>query len=267
MLIVNDILYALAVVGAIGLISSILLALISHFFSVPQDKRERAIRDNLPGVNCGACGYKGCDDYAAAIFNGEARTNLCVPGGDDAAARIAEVLGIDAEDVIEKVAFVACNGNCEATGKKALYSGVNTCRAAALLYGGPNSCVYGCIGLGDCANVCPSDAICIKDGIAHINPKMCIGCGLCAKTCPKALISLRPEVAPVTVKCSSRDKGAEAKKLCSNACIACKMCEKNCPAGAITVIDNHAVIDYDKCTSCGLCAEKCPTKCIKNVSF
>ncbi len=39
---------------------------------------------------------------------------------------------------------------------------------------------------------------------------------------------------------------------------ACKICEKNCPFDAIHVIDNLAVIDYDKCKACGICANKCP---------
>ncbi|MBQ8733554.1 MAG: 4Fe-4S binding protein, partial [Anaerotignum sp.] len=30
------------------------------------------------------------------------------------------------------------------------------------------------------------------------------------------------------------------------------------PFDAIHVIDNLAVIDYDKCKACGICANKCP---------
>ncbi len=264
---ITDILLALAVVGAVGLVAGILLAVISHFFSVPQDARERDLREKLPGANCGACGYKGCDDYARAMSEGKAKPNLCIPGGDDIVAELSKLLGTEAGSVEKKSAFVRCNGNCEATSKKAEYSGVSTCRAASAIYGGPNACTYGCLGLGDCATVCPADAICIKDGIAHVDPRLCVGCGMCVSTCPKALISLRPAESAITIKCNSHDKGADARKLCKNACIGCKKCEKACPAGAISVNNNLAVIDYSKCTGCGICAENCPTKCINNVSF
>ena len=71
----------------------------------------------------------------------------------------------------------------------------------------------------------------------------------------------------MAVYCSSKDKGADARKACQNACIGCKKCEKVCPDNAITVIDNCAVVDYTKCTGCGLCTESCPTGCLKKVSF
>ena len=263
-----DILSAVAVVAALGFIAAILLALVSHFFSVPENETTKKLRNELPGANCGACGYKGCDDYAAALAEGrETKANLCIPGGDSTAATLCDILGVAAQDVEEQVAFVKCNGTCEATSKKAEYSGVSTCRAASALYGGPNSCTYGCMGFGDCAAVCPEDAICIKDGIARVDTRLCLGCGMCASACPKSIISMIPATATATVRCSSRDKGAEARKLCKKACIGCKKCEKICPAGAITVKDNLASIDYSKCTRCGLCTENCPTKCLDSVSF
>ena len=262
---VFSILIALAVVGGVGLIAGILLAIFSHCFKVEEDEKTKKIREELPGINCGACGFKGCDDYAAAMASGKVRTNLCVPGGDGTAARIAEILGIEAEDTKEMIAFVHCNGTCDATSKKAIYDGVKTCRAASGVGGGPNSCLYGCMGFGDCAAVCPANAICMRDGIAHVDKTLCIGCGLCAKACPKHVISLIPLISTTAIMCNSQEKGAEARKKCANACIACKKCEKSCPSGAISVIDNLARIDYDKCTSCGACAEVCPTGCIKSL--
>ena len=62
-----DILIAFAVVVAIGLLMGILLALVSRFFGIEENPKRKQIRACLPGVNCGACGYKGCDDYAAAL--------------------------------------------------------------------------------------------------------------------------------------------------------------------------------------------------------
>ncbi len=262
-----DILIALAVVAGVGLLCGILLALFAKFFYVPENETAKNLRECLPGVNCGACGYKGCDDYATAMAEGKASTGLCVPGGDDTAAALAAILGVEAIDIEEQIAFVHCNGNCEATFKKANYSGFQSCAAAAGVYGGPNACLYGCMGFGDCASVCPVNAICIRDGIAHVDPTICIGCGLCRDTCPKHIITLLPQNAKNAVMCQNKDKGAEARKICSNACIACKKCEKTCPEGAISVIDNLARIDYEKCTHCGLCSEICPTDCLKSVSF
>ena len=257
-----NILIALAVVGGVGLIAAALLALFSHFFGVEQDKREKALRECLPGINCGACGYKGCDDYASAMAEGKADPNLCIPGAERTATELADILGVAVGEIKDVVAFVHCNGTCEATSKKMIYDGIQTCRAASAIYGGPNSCNYGCLGLGDCAAACPANAICVDDGIARVNSSLCLGCGLCVDTCPKKIISLVPQDTNSVVICSSKDKGAVARKLCSNACIGCKKCEKTCPEGAIKVVDDLATIDYEKCTGCGACHEACPVKCI-----
>lgn len=263
----NNILIALAVVGAVGLIAGILLALISHFFAVPDDEKVKAVRACLPGINCGACGYKGCDDYAVAVAEGEAKANLCVPGAADVAKELGELLGIEVEAPKDVVAFVHCNGTCEATTKRAEYDGISSCKAASMLYGGPDACSYGCMGLGDCATACPADAICMKDGVARVDTTRCLGCGLCETICPKNIISMVPQETSVVVMCSNKDKGADARKVCTNACIGCKKCEKTCPNGAITVVNNLAEIDYDKCTGCALCVSECPTKCLKHVFF
>ena len=262
-----DALIALAVVGAISLVLGILLALFIKFFGIEEDQTAKNIRACLPGINCGACGFKGCDDYAAAIAQGLAKPNLCVPGTEEVSNAIGELLGIEVEAPKDVVAFVHCNGTCEAASKKAIYDGISSCKAASMLYAGPEACRYGCLGCGDCAAACSANAICIADGVAHIDTRRCLGCGQCILACPKGIISMVPQETQAVVFCSNKDKGADARKACKNACIACKKCEKTCPNGAVTVTDNLAVVDYTKCTVCGECVKACPTGCLKKTCF
>ena len=258
---------ALAVTG-IGLICAAVLVAAAKFMSVKENELEKKIRECLPGANCGACGYSGCDGYAKALANDpDVKTNLCIPGGDKVSKEISDMLGKSFEDTVEQVATVRCGGDCGHTGKKLEYHGIDTCEAVKMLYGGDGMCSFGCLGRGDCARVCPEGAICVEDGLARVDFRKCIGCGLCAAACPQKIISMMPDVKRQVVVCSSREKGAVARKKCTAACIACGKCEKNCPTGAIAVSGNLAEIDYDKCTDCGKCAEVCPVGCIKTADY
>lgn len=263
----QNIINALLAIIPIGLILGAALAFFSVKFAVPENKKAKSVRSLLPGANCGACGFAGCDDYALAISEGRAEPSLCVPGGADVSNGLAKILGVEVAAPKRTAAFVHCNGNCEATGKKAEYKGVSTCRAAAMLYGGPGACTFSCLGFGDCASACPENAICIKDGIAHVDATKCIGCGVCKKACPKNIISMVPREASAAVMCSNGDKGADARKACKNACIACGKCVRTCKNGAIKLENNLARIDYSKCTGCGECAAACPTGCLKRVDL
>ena len=110
---------AVLVLLGIGVFCAVLLTLASVFFAVKEDEKAVAIRECLPGANCGSCGYSGCDGYAAALSKGlTEKTNLCTPGGDGTAKEIAAILGVEAEDVIEMVAHVTCNGVCDHEDRK-----------------------------------------------------------------------------------------------------------------------------------------------------
>lgn len=260
-----DVLIAFAVVAAVGLIAAVLLALASHFLHVPEDPKIGQVRNCLPGANCGACGYTGCDDYAAAVASGAAAPNRCIPGGEDTANQIGEIMGVEAGEIITLVAHVQCNGTCDAAKTKANYDGQLSCSAAAALYGGPGECLQGCLGCGDCAAACPSNAICIGDGVARVDPRKCTGCGICVATCPRKIIHLINSESTVAVKCSNSEKGPVARKMCTHACIGCKKCERDCPQKAISIVNNIAVINYEHCNDCGQCVLSCPMHCIHDL--
>lgn len=254
-------------VCVIGLICGVGLSVASSVMEVKEDERFPVLRACLPGANCGACGFTGCDGYAKALLEGGVKTNLCVPGGAEAAGKLAEALGVEAEASVRQIAVVRCGGSCEKTALKEEYHGIRSCKGAKLLFGGPGACSYGCIGFGDCAAVCPQDAISLEQGVARISAERCIGCGLCAKQCVQGVIALVPETAGAMVRCSNRDKGAATRKACTAGCIGCGKCVKNCEAGAISVQNNLAVIDPETCVRCGKCAEVCPAGCIRLLDF
>jgi len=265
-----EVLYSLFILGIVSLLCAVLLTVSSVYFAVKEDERALAVRECLPGANCGACGFSGCDSYAKALADGVTdNPSLCIPGGDGTAKEVAAIMGLEATDVVEQVAFVACNGSCLPSERKYEYAGPKSCAAARLTYAGDRECTFACLGYGDCMKVCPRDAICInpEKGIAEINPKKCIGCGLCAAECPSGIIHLVADTSRIVVKCSSHNKGAQVRNVCKNGCIACGKCQKVCPEGAITVIDNLATVDYSKCTGCGACYNACPVKCIHAGDF
>ena len=256
---------AVVAVVAIGLVCAIMLVVASTLFAAPQNEKINELRNVLPGANCGACGYTGCDGYAKALASDPSvETNLCIPGGDSCASDIAEILGVEAANVIERVAVVHCNGNCENTPLIAEFEGTMSCKSAKQAYGGPRACAYGCIGLGDCAAACPYDAIRVVNDVAVVDPKRCTGCGLCAKVCPNSIISVVDALCTVHVKCSNKERGGISRKQCKVSCVGCMKCQKTCPHDAIIVENNLARINYDKCISCGLCEEVCPTGAIFN---
>lgn len=250
------------ILGVCGAIAGILLTVASKIFHVEVDERIEKISEALPQANCGACGYAGCADYATAIVNNGAATNLCRPGGSDAAKKIAEILGASAEEVIPMTAVVRCNGDCNATSTAFDFTGVQTCKAVKRFYGGNGLCKYGCIGLGDCAAVCEKNAIKIENSVARVITSLCGACGQCAAVCPNSLITIKPLAKRIDVLCSSAANGKATKLSCRNGCIGCKICEKKCPAEAIKVENFHAAIDYEKCTNCGECMNVCPVKAI-----
>lgn len=262
----NTMVYSVSVLGGLGLLFGIILSLASKAFAVETDPKVEEIRKVLPGANCGACGFPGCDGLADAIVRGEAEVSGCSVGGQPVADKVGAIMGVDAIADEKMVATVLCQGNdCKAK-EKFEYDGIEDCRAANQIAGGSKACNYGCLGFGTCQTVCQFDAINIVDGVAVIDREKCTGCKKCLEVCPKNIIEMVPYEQKTVVKCFSNDSGKVVRKNCSIGCIGCGICVKNCPFEAITMEDNLAKIDYDKCyknaEACGICAEICPTGAI-----
>lgn len=259
----NNILLSSVSLGGLGLIFGAGLAYASQKFAVEIDPRALAIRDVLPGANCGGCGYPGCDGFANAVAEGNAPVDGCPVGGPDCAAKVGEIMGVEVDESVKKVARVLCKGDNANCKQKYEYYGIQDCKAAAMVGGGNKSCAYGCLGFGTCVNACQFDAIEItENGIARIIPEKCTACGKCIEVCPKSVIDFVPYEQEVIVDCNNKEFGKTVKEKCSVGCIGCKICVKACPFDAMDFSDNLAKIDYEKCTNCMICAEKCPTKAI-----
>ena len=258
----SDIITTTLVITLIGIAVGAGLVFASKKFYVKVDEREAAVRACLPGNNCGACGFAGCDAMAAAIVAGDAPVNGCPVGGSAAAEKLGGVMGVTAEQTERYAAFVRCSGTCDVTGTLGNYVGISDCRSASMAGLSLNECGYGCLGLGSCVKACPQNAIRVINGVAVVNEALCVSCGLCVKACPKGLIELKPVAKKVAVRCSSRDKGAAVKNICKAGCIGCMACTKQCESDAIHVENNLASVNYDNCIQCGKCVEKCPVHVI-----
>ncbi len=261
---ITGIVIAAAMVGAVGLVIGVLLGVASEKFKVEVDEKEILVRNELPGNNCGGCGYPGCDGLAKAIAAGEAAVDACPVGGAPVGEKIAAIMGVEAGSAEKQVAFVKCKGTCDKTNMQYRYYGIDDCRKVSVVPGaGEKACAYGCMGYGTCVKACQFDAIHIVDGVAVVDKEKCVACGKCVSACPNHLIELVPYKAEHLVQCSSHDKGKDVKAKCESGCIGCTLCTKQCEVGAIHMENNLAVIDYALCTNCGKCAAKCPTKVIQ----
>ena len=264
---INAVLKSVAFMGGVGAVFGLGLAFAAKKFAVKTDPKVEAVRDVLPGANCGACGFAGCQGYAEAVVKDpNLSPGLCAPGKADVAALVAKITGKVAPEAVPTVATVFCRGDeCKAS-RRFKYDGVKDCRAAILVAGGDKTCQYGCLGYGTCAKACPFEAIKMgPENLPIIDREKCTACGVCVAACPKSIIHLIPAEKKVHILCSSHDKGPVVKKACEIGCIGCGLCAKGCPEGAISMDNNLAVMDYAKCTHCETCVLLCPQRTIKDM--
>ena len=261
---IQNILIPGIVIGILGSFFALVLALVAKRFAVPRDENIDKVADSLPGLNCGGCGFPSCIAYAESVYkHAQVPLTFCKPGGDNIAEGLAHLLGREVEKSEKIVAQLFCKGGRIQAIDEFTYSGMLLCRAAHFVKGGPKLCKKGCLGFSDCRVACHFSAIEMGDNrLPIIDRHKCVACGACVQACPRGLIQLVPEHARVFVECINTDKGVVTSKACEVGCIACRLCEKECPFDAIHVINNVAVVDYDKCKVCGKCVEVCPRNII-----
>jgi Na+-translocating ferredoxin:NAD+ oxidoreductase RNF subunit RnfB len=250
----------------LAFILGLALGFFQKFFAVEEDPLKGRVRECLPGANCGACGYPGCDGYATAVAAGTAETNRCTVGGKTVAEKVAALMGVSAGASVPMIAVLACQGSKDHAPLKGDYRGIQTCRGAKLSAGGTKLCSWGCLGYGDCTKVCSFGALSMgSDGLPKIDASKCTGCKRCMNECPQQLLrTMSKDQQGAMAFCSNRNTiKAMVKKTCKIGCIKCEICVKNCPEKCITMDKGIPVVDYAKCTACGTCIEKCPAKVFK----
>ena len=273
----NLIFIAVIVLGVIGLVSALVLFIISNKFAVHEDPRIAQVSEVLPQANCGGCGYPGCSGFAAACVKaadaGSLEGKLCPVGGQPVMEQVAAILGLAAVASAPKIAVVRCNGTCENRPRNAKFDGAQSCRVQQMTGLGETACGYGCLGCGDCVKKCQFDALKMDPvtGLPVVDEEKCTACGACSKACPRGIIEIRlkgPKGRRVVVLCNNKDKGALANKACKASCIGCGKCVKTCEKfEAITLENNLAYIDAEKCKMCRKCEEACPKGAIHAFNF
>ncbi len=245
----------------IGLGAAAILGVASKLLYVKEDPRIALIEDNLPGANCGGCGFPGCSGAAAAIVAGKAPASVCIVADSETSGVVAGIMG---QTVIEREPELAvrdCSGGVRAE-DAFHYEGALDCRAAHQLYGGSKSCPEGCLGMGTCVRACPFDAIHMgPEGLPVIDPEQCKACGNCVDACPRGVIAV---------------SGMSARLLHLNQVTDCLApCRQKCPAqiNIPKYIEQIKAGDYDGAVmtikernpllvTCGrVCPRPCETQC------
>ncbi len=243
----QEIAIAAALMGGLGLVFGIILAVSYRLLKVEEDPRLEQVRDLLPGANCGACGEPGCGGFAEKVVGGSKPPGGCTVASAAAIEAIADVLGVDAGKEEKRVARLHCAGGRSRSDQIAAYEGYEGCRAAHTVGGGGKGCAWGCLGLGDCEVVCDYDAIYMNDdGLPVVIPEKCTACGDCVEACPRNLFVIQPMSERLIVQCSAPLSGEVARELCSVACDACGRCAQDAAPGLVTMKNNLPVVDYTK---------------------
>lgn len=255
---------AVGFMTTLGLILAGVLVVSNKRLFVYEDPRIDQVEDLLPHANCGACGTPGCRPFAEMLVKGEVEPGLCTVNAKDMNQVIADFLGVDLGKQEKRVARLACAGGSHVAYIRASYGGLSSCRAAALVSGGGKSCAWGCLGMGDCGDVCDFDAIHMdRHGLPVVTEDKCTACGDCVDVCPKDLFSIQGVSRRLWVACSNQEFGDEAESQCEVICTACERCAQDSPEGLIEISNNLARVDYAKnALASKVAIERCPTGAI-----
>ena len=250
---------------ALGVACGLALAWAAKRFEVQVDPKISAVRACLPGANCGACGFAGCESYAEAVVcDPTVPSSKCAPGKQAVADKVAAITGKAAGAASAVVSRLRCSRNEGGVKKKHAYVGFDTCQAASIAYGGPYECNFACVGFGDCEAACPFDAISMKDNMPVIDPEKCTGCGVCITTCPKQVLQLLPKDAICYVPCSTHDSGKAVSSVCTAGCVHCGACTRKAK-DVVNMVKDRIEIDHEKFTED--MAKACVWACSRQLIF
>ena len=174
-----EILFAVIILGSLGLIFGIGLAIASKKFNVQVDPKLEQVQHLLPGANCGACGNPGCFGFAESLLEGKGTVESCRVCSEEIKEKIAGIMGMSLEKQAKKIATLHCNGGLKVKDRY-VYNGINDCAAAKLVLGGQKTCVFFCLGFGTCQKACPFGAITMSgEGLPVVDKVKCRSCNKC----------------------------------------------------------------------------------------
>ncbi|MFC2106364.1 4Fe-4S dicluster domain-containing protein [Candidatus Bipolaricaulota bacterium] len=260
--------------SAVGLIAGVAIFVANRILPKEDESLQKAneLKEFLPGADCGACGKPGCFAYAQALAKSievlEANPCRILAKDEESSRQLGEYLGVDLANAGPGTkALIHCTGDSPAIGS---YSGVATCGAAVLVGAGEKECPYACVGFGDCATVCPADAITVdpERQVAVVDWNECIGCGMCVQTCPRKLIELVPADTPQYLGCNYlARKDVAGRKKCQVGCLHCRICVRSSEHDEVVWDDATDLPQFDT-TPAEAAIEKCPRKIIiKTIAF
>ncbi len=230
----------------LALAFAIALLIASEKLKVTVDPKIDQVHQILPHLDCGACGFPGCSQYAKAVISNPGLIGRCAPGGLKAAEAIGKVLNLQVSDSGPiKRPIIHCRARTEDKTFYAIYQGIQTCISANAL-ANVQACRFGCLGFGDCVRACKFDALHIIDGLAVVDYKKCTGCAACSRACVRNLIEMVPFNSEnmMSVACSSKETGKVTRSMCAVGCIGCSLCVKQ--SDLFKVEENLARLDYTK---------------------
>src|SRR5512137_948778 len=138
-----DVLYSVFVTGVfmavLGGLLAFFLAIADKRLYVYEDPRISEVEELLPHSYCGACGTAGCRNFAEQVVDGKIKPGNCTVNTAEQNKNIAALLGVAMGNVEKRVARLACAGGKHVATMRAQYSGLSSCRAAAVAGGGGKS--------------------------------------------------------------------------------------------------------------------------------